>query len=258
MRAALDQLGQAGIGLARGQTFPVFRQPFDMLGHLLRAGGAIESDQRHVQRIDHGGSGGDVGADQQRAGGLDRDLDEDRRILACFGPRRLGGVDRRLDLQRVLAGLDQDGVHAARDQPLRLDDQPGFQRVVTDMAEARQLGARPHRADDEAFASVARKLLDRLARQLGRDLADLEGAVGQVVELAQRDRRAAEGVGFHHVRPGLQIAAMDLAHDVGPRQVQNLGAILLPPIVLFDIERHRLDTAARAAVAEQNTIGEGV
>ncbi len=45
---AVDQLGQAGIGLDRNQAGPVFAEPFDMLGHLARAGRAIEADDRHV------------------------------------------------------------------------------------------------------------------------------------------------------------------------------------------------------------------
>ena len=57
-----------------------------MLGHFLRAGGAVDADERHLERLHDGRGGGDVGADQQRAGGLDRHLDEDRLIAAW--PRR--------------------------------------------------------------------------------------------------------------------------------------------------------------------------
>ena len=60
--------------------------------------------------ITHGIQSGDVGADQQRAGGLDRHLDEDRRARIGFGARSLHGIHRRFDLQRVLAGLDQNGI----------------------------------------------------------------------------------------------------------------------------------------------------
>ncbi len=45
------------------------------------------------------------------------DLDEDRRVGAGRGAGALGAVDRRLDLQRVLAGLDQNGVDRAGDEP---------------------------------------------------------------------------------------------------------------------------------------------
>jgi len=39
---------------------------------------------------------------------------------------------------------------------------------------------------------------------------------------------------------------MDLMHMSG-RDKQNLGAVLLPPIVTLDIQVHRLDPAAGAA-----------
>ena len=81
LRVAGDQLGQAGIGLDRDQARPVLAEPFDVLGHLARAGRAIEPDDRHIERVDDRRRGGDVGADQQGAGGLDRDLDQDRRVL---------------------------------------------------------------------------------------------------------------------------------------------------------------------------------
>src|SRR3546814_5278519 len=77
-----------------------------------------------------------------------------------------------------------------------------------------------------------------------------------MAELAGRDRRAAEVVVLHHVCAGLEIAAMDLAHDVGAREVQHLGAVLLVPVVIFDGEVHRLHAAAHGAVAEQNLLGQ--
>ena len=88
-------------------------------------------------------------------------------------------------------------------------------------------------------------------------LVDLEGAVGEI-EFAQRDRRAAEAVGLHHVGAGGEIAAMDVAHQVGARQVQHLGAVLLAPVVALDIERQRLHAAAHAAVGQQHGVAQGI
>ena len=141
MRVAIDQFRQPGIRQHRDQARPVGRQPAHVLGHFLRAGGAVQPHQRHVQRVHHRGGGGDVGADQQRAGGLHRDLHEDRHVAAGRRARDLGAVHRGLDLQRVLAGLHQDRVHAAGDQAAALFGQRRLQRVVGDVAEARQLGA---------------------------------------------------------------------------------------------------------------------
>ena len=83
--------------------------------------------------------------------------------------RPLGAVDRGLDLQRVLAGLDQDRVDPAGDQPVALHRQRVFERLVGDMAERRQPGARPDRAEHKAGAAVMGEFGDRLARQFGGD-----------------------------------------------------------------------------------------
>ena len=117
-------------------------------------------------------------------------------------PGQLRAVDRRLDLQRVLAGLDQKAVDAAGQEAARLQGKRLFQLVVGDLAQGRQLGARPDRAEHEALALEA---VGRLARQLGGPLVDLEGPVLQI-ELGQRERRAAEGVGLDHVGAGREVA----------------------------------------------------
>jgi hypothetical protein len=168
--------------------------------------------------------------------------------------RGLGSVHRGLDVERVLVGLGQDGVGAAGDQAIALDRESGLQRVIGNVAEARQLGARADVAHHPAVAAVA-EALRRLARQLDAELVDLEGA-GAQLELLQRDRRAAKGVGEHHVGAGRVVATMDVADDVGPRQAEHLRAVLLVPVVLLDIEGERLHAAAHAAVAEQDAVAE--
>ena len=151
---AVHQFREAGVGLDGDQAGPVGGEPADMFGHFLRAGGAVQAHQRDVECADHGGGGGDVGADEQRAGGLDGDLDEDRRVGAGVAAGDFCAVDRSFDLQRVLAGLDQDGVDVAVDQAAALLCQCGFERVVGDVAEAGQFGAGADTADDPAGAVV--------------------------------------------------------------------------------------------------------
>ena len=180
---AIDEFRQAGVGLHRDQAGPVGRQPAHVFGHLLRAGGAVEADQRHIERADHRRRGGDVGADQQRAGGLHRHLHEDRRIVARCAAGDLGAVDGGLDLQGVLARFDQDRVHPAGDQAAALFGQRGFQRVVADVAQAGQFGAWTDAADHPAVRG-RRRMFRRLAGQFAGDLVDLERAVGEV-EFAQ-------------------------------------------------------------------------
>ena len=202
-RLALDQLGQAGIRQDRDRPGPAAREIGDVLGHLLRAGGAVQADDRHVERADDGRGRADVGADQHGAGGLDRDLDHERQLAAGLAHRAPGAVDRGLGLERVLAGLAQDHVGAAGDQPGRLHGERVLERAIGDVAERGQAGAGPDRADHEARAAVARDLGDRLAGQLGAAAVDLERPIREL-ELAERDRRAAEGVGLDGIGAGLR------------------------------------------------------
>ena len=197
----------------------------------------------------------DVGADQQCAGGLDRDLHQDRQVRAAgLGARRLGAVDRGLDLQGVLAGLDQDAVDAAGDQAAALDGERPLQRRVVDMAERRQPGSGPDRAEHEALPAVGEEP-GRLAGDLAGPPVDLEGLVLEL-ELGQRDRRAAEGVGLDDVGAGGEVGAVDLPDHVGPREVEHLGAVLLAAEVTLQVQVHGLDQAAHGAVAEQHPLAQ--
>ena len=256
MGMAVDELGQAGIGLDRDQPRPVLAEPLDVLGHLARPGGAVEPDHRHVERADHRRGGGDVGADQQRAGGLDRDLDEDRRVLAA---RRRAARLAPLTAALICSGSWQVSIRIASTPPAT---SPGhwfgervLERLVRDMAERGEPRPRPDRAEHEARAAVVGELGDRLARELGGAAVEREGAVGDA-ELAQGDRRAAKAVGLDRVGAGLEIAAMDLAHEVGAALAEDLGAVLVAEKVALDIEIARLHLGAHRAVAEQDAVGE--
>ncbi len=252
---AVDQLRQAGVRQHRDGPAPVRGEMRQVLGHLLRPGGAVQADDRHVQRLDDDLRRGDVGADQHGAGGLDGDLGHDRQLPAGLAHRDPGAVDRGFQLQRVLAGLAQDHVGAACDQAGRLDLEGLLQALIADVAERGQAGAGADRADHETRATAA-GLLDRLVRQHGGDAVDLERLVGEV-ELAERDRRAAEAVGLDRIGAGREIAAMDRAHQVGPAQVQDLGAVLVAPEIVLDREIAALDLGAHGAVEQQHLVLEG-
>ena len=129
-RAPVDQLGEPGIGLNGDMIGPVLTEPFDVLGHLARPGRAIEADDRHGERVDDRRCGGNISADQQGSGGFDGHADEDRNVLAGVVAGALGAVDRGLDLQRVLAGLDRDHVAAAGDEPGALQCEPVLELLI--------------------------------------------------------------------------------------------------------------------------------
>jgi hypothetical protein len=144
--------------------------------------------------------------------------------------------------------------NTAGDQALRLGVQRVLQRIVGHIAQARQLGSRPDRANHVAGAAIG-KTFRRFARQFAGDFVDLKSPVFQL-ELAQRDRRAAKAVGLHHVRAGGVIAPMDIPHQIRSRQVQHFRAVFLVPIVLLDIQRQGLNARAHPPIAKQDGFGE--
>jgi hypothetical protein len=254
---AIDQLGQAGVRQHRDRPRPAARQIGHVLGHLLRAGGAVQADDRHIQRADDGRRRADVGADQHGPGRLDRHLDHQRQLAAGLAHRAPRAIDRGLGLERILAGLAQDYVGAAGDQAGRLHRERVLERAVGNVAERGQAGAGPDRPDHEAPPAVAREARDRLVSQLGAALVDLERPLRQL-ELAERDRRAAEGVGLDRIGAGAQVAEVDVRNHIRPRKIEHLGAVLLAPEVALDRQIARMDLRAHGAVEQQHAALQGV
>src|SRR6185437_5143922 len=77
-------------------------------------------------------------------------------------------------------------------------------------------------------------------------------------ELAERDRRAAEAVGLDRVSAGGEIAAVDLAHQVGTALGEDLGAVFVAEEILLDTQIAHLHLRPHGAVAEQHAIGEKI
>src|SRR5271167_399977 len=100
-----------------------------------------------------------------------------------------------------------------------------------------------------------REFGDGLARQFGGAPIQFEGPVGDA-ELAEGDRRTAKAVGLQRVATRFEIAAMDLADQVGTAVTQNLGAVLEAEKVAFDVEIARLHLRPHRAVAQHDPISE--
>ena len=148
------ELGQPGVRHA-GQRDPrVPGQVAQVLAHLARAGGAVEPDGIHAQRLQRGKRGADLAAEQHGASGLDRHVHDQRHAGAGRGDGALGAHHGRLRLQQVLAGLDDQRVRAPAQQARGAELVGVAQLGEGDVAERGQLGARPHRAENPARALV--------------------------------------------------------------------------------------------------------
>ena len=172
---AAEFIGQPGIGISADQRIGDARQFGDVRAHFLGAKRAIEPDRqrrgmRHriPERFRRLAGEKPPGAVGDRAG------DHDRHADAACGEFLGDGVDRRLGVERVEDGLDQQRIDAAVEQAADLLGIGDAQRVEGDGAKAgighvgRNRGGavgRPDRAGDETLAAV---LVLRDGRSLAR------------------------------------------------------------------------------------------
>jgi hypothetical protein len=198
-----------------------------VLAHLGGAGGAVEADQVQSERLQRGQRRADLRAHQHGAVLLDRDLADQHGVGAGGGDGPLGAHDRGLGLQRVLAGLDQDGLHAAGDQARGVALVGVAELGVGDVAQGGELGAGAHGPDRPARPLGRGVGVGDLAGDARPRLRELLDPFGDVV-LAQVAEVGAEGVGLDTVDAGVEVGLVHGAHDVGTGDVEDLVAALVP------------------------------
>ena len=182
------------------------------------------------------------------------------------------GRDRRLGVERVEDGLDQEEVGAARDEPFDLLAIGGAQLVEGDRAEAgigdvgRDRGGavgRPERAGDEARAAVlGLRGIGRRARESRALEVELVGDAGEPV-VGLGDAGRGEGVGRDDVGAGAEIGQMNLADLVGLAEDEQIVVAAHLPVpgiearaaIAFLVEPERLDHGAHGAVEHENALG---
>ena len=101
-----DIFWQAGVGDTAHHKRTVLAQIADVLLHLLRSRGAVEPQHINWEWLQDRYHCSYIGADQHCAGGLHRHAHHQRTPLACLGEGVLNALQGCLDLQHVLAGLD--------------------------------------------------------------------------------------------------------------------------------------------------------
>ena len=142
---------QAGVGDAVDRQRAVLAQEADRVAHVLGPGRAVEPDHVDVERRQRRQHRLDVGAEQHLAAlRQQRDAGLDRQPAAGRGERLAGAEDRRLHLEDVLRGLDDDQVGAAFDQAPRLLGEDLDQAAEGDVAQGgvgrRRAGSRSGRS----------------------------------------------------------------------------------------------------------------
>ena len=234
----------------------MLRQVAQVFAHLGRAGRAVQADHVDTERLDRRQRGPDLAAQQHGARGLDGDVCENRDVTAELGHRPARAQHRGLELQQILAGLDEDRVGAALEHAQRRLQIGVADHRVLGVPERRQLGARAHRPEHVALAVGGAHLVGDAARDGGgllRQLADLVGDV-VVAEIAQV---AAERVGLDRVGARREVIAVDLLDDVGAGLVEDLVAAL-EVVEVVEGQIGFLQLGAHRAVAHQYPLRQGV
>ena len=215
--------GSPAFGRHERNVRRVLREVAQVLGHLRRTGRAVHPDDIGPHRFERGDGRADLGADEHAAGRLDRHLHHDRDERAGRGHGPAGAVDRGLGLQQVVDRLDEQHVDAAREQADDLRFVVVPEDLVADVAERRQLGAGPDRADHVPGLVRGRAVGRDLLGDLGGAAVDLERGIGDLV-LVQHERERAERRGLDRIHAGFEVLRVHLGDEVRPGEHQVLVA----------------------------------
>ena len=264
------RVGQAGVGIGAHQCVRYIGDLGQMFAHSARAERAIETDGERA-RMAHR-----MPECRRRLAGKraprtvsDGARDHQRQAGAALGERLEASEDRRLGVERVENGLDQDEVGAAVDEPANLLAIGDAELVEADRPEARivdvrgqRRGAirRPQRAGDEAAPTVCSFRLDRRPPRQSRPVAIelVDEFLHSVVGLGDRGR--GEGVGFENIRAGHRIGEMDVFDRPRLAQRQQIVVALkmavagVKPVAakMRLVETETLDLGAHRPVNQQN------
>ena len=219
-------VGQPGVRIAEDVHRRDARHVRDVRPHLRRAERAVDAGGERPSVLDRRPEGLDGLAGQVASGAVDDgDRDEERQLWGDLTGRR----DGRLAVERVEDRFDQKEVRSAVPQAARgfcvtvtqLVERDLAERGIVDLRRQRQRDVgRTERSGDEAVVEPVRLRAGDL-RTAAVHLVD--EALEPVIRL--RDRRRGEGVGGDEVGACLEVIAMYLRDDVGPREAQHVNVV---------------------------------
>ncbi len=167
------------------------------------------------------------------------------------------GEHARLDVARVLAGLEQQQIGAALDQAARL-----VAKVVAKLLEgdatrhADGFGRGPHRSGHEARLGGSREFVGGLPGERGGAAADLVRVLAKAI-LGKDDGRAPEGIRLDNVRASFEILPVNPEHHVRPGNHEILVAALeVRPAEVFRGQVHLLQHGAHGAIEDEDALAE--
>ncbi len=260
-----QRVGQPGIRIGADENGGDGGELLHERSKLLRAQRAIHADaqERHVRngipkRLDGLARDTPVAASLNvsdrgqnrnlRFAGCDRRLGGAGTVRERFEPAFLegfqNGKERRLPVQRVEDGFDEQEVGSAVQQPANLfavsgdqgvESGPACTRIVDVGADGRGLGGRPDRARNETHATRLRghHVIRRAARADGAGAGQFVGQRFHAV-IPQGNGLGVERVRFDDIRPSLQVLAVDLLDQARLGDVEQVVItleVLAPPVL---------------------------
>ena len=237
-------------------------EPAHRIAHVLRPGGAVEPDHMHGERLERRHRAGDVGAEQHAAARVERHLRLHGKPAADFREQLFEAGDGRLDLEDVLRRLDEQHIHAAFDEVLRLQVVLLRKRGKGDSREGGIAGTRQHPRRANGAGHEARlirrcELVARGAREARRRDVDVARLVLEP-PFAEPARRALEGAGLHDVAADGEERLVDRLDDVGAREHQVVVAPLeRSPAEVVGRQVVALDARPHRAVEHEHALPEG-
>ena len=248
---------QPGVREAGHREARDLRQRAQVVGHEVRAGGAVEADGEKIALGDRDVHRLDRLSGEHRAHGLDRHRQHDRDDAPGGRTALRDAEERRLDVQGVLLRLEEEDVDAALEETARLLG-VGSAHLIEGHppGDGDGLRARPHRARDEARVVGRLEARARLACEAGRRGVDLPDPALETV-LGEDDTRSPECIRLDDVRARREVARVHVAHHVGAGEDQMLvAAFVLLPAEVGGPEIATLEIGPRGAVEDDDALGE--
>jgi hypothetical protein len=177
---------------------------------------------------------------------------------AHLGHGCAAAVHRGLHTQQIELGLDDEQVDATLDQSDGLLLVEVAELRVPDLAERRELGARPDRSGHEPPPIGRAHVVGDFACQPSRREVEFVHPLGHAV-LGERHPERPEGVGLDHVRTGGVVVGMHLTDELGPGDAEQLVASfqrLAPEVV--GRQAALLQVGAGGAVVDDDALSEQV
>jgi hypothetical protein len=249
-------VGDACVRVARDVGRGHFVDGAEVVGHEFGAGRAVEAHGRQAPVADRGIEGVCRLPREHRAHPLDRSRHHHRDRRAEVALERVEGQQRRLNVPRILRRLDENQVHAAVDERLRLQVVARAQRLEVHVArDGDGPRRRPHGARDPARPAGGGVLVGGRARQRRRLIVDVV-RLGLEAELAEGDRVAVEGVGLDDVGAGLEVGRVHRVDDARIRPGDVVRAVLQVRAAVVLDPHPRLQDAPHGAVEHDDAGGE--